>query len=336
MTRRPFGATRQRTTGPGIAATRAMMRLSLILPGMEPPFAADSLSPQSTLVGSAVAWLVGRVEGGRTAEAEMAEDAVALADAQPAMAALVALGTRAIKVARKARLEEAPSDEAADRLLLALKAWQSDFEAASEAIVRGSAALVPDSPWIATTSRSTLVERSLLEAGAKNSGLRVLLSESRPMNEGRGLAEALADAGVPSWLAVDAALPLLLPQAAAVWIGVDAVRETTFVTKAGTYALLLVARELNVPAYAFAQRAKFLPDRCTRLTLPRRPPEEVWAEAPAQVSVVNLPFEEVPLALVRGVLTENGFLGAREVEDAAGSTPVADELLAPAQPLKTA
>jgi hypothetical protein len=48
--------------------------------------------------------------------------------------------------------------------------------------------------------------------------------------------------------------------------------------------------------------------------------------------VVNLPFEEVPLALVRGVLTENGVLGAREIEDAAGSTPVADELLAPPQP----
>jgi len=196
--------------------------------------------------------------------------------------------------------------------------------------VRESGTLV--SPWIATTTRSSLVERWLIEAHAKGRGVKVLLSESRPMNEGLGLARALAEAGVPSWLAVDAALPLLLPQAGAVWIGVDAVREKTFVTKAGTYALLLVARELNVPAYAFAQRAKFLPDRCTRLTLPRRPAAEVWEDAPSLVSVVNTPFEEVPLALVRGVLTEGGFLAAREIVDAAGSSPVAEELMLPPQP----
>jgi len=220
--------------------------------------------------------------------------------------------------------------ETRERLALALSTWHADFQAASEAIVRESGTLV--SPWIATTTRSSLVERSLIEAHGKGRGVKVLLSESRPMNEGRGLARALAEAGVPSWLAVDAALPLLLPQAGAVWIGVDAVREKTFVTKAGTYALLLVARELNVPAYAFAQRAKFLPDRCTRLTLPRRPAGEVWEDAPPLVSVVNTPFEEVPLALVRGVLTEGGFLAAREIEDAAGSAPVAEELLLPPQP----
>jgi translation initiation factor 2B subunit (eIF-2B alpha/beta/delta family) len=152
------------------------------------------------------------------------------------------------------------------------------------------------------------------------------------MNEGQGLARALAEAGVPAWLTVDAALSLLLPQAGAVWIGVDAVREKTFIGKAGTYALLLVARELSVPAYALSQRAKFLPDRCTRLTLPRRAASEVWADAPPGVSVVNPPFEEVPLSLVRGVVTENGFLGPREIQDVAGLAPVDARLLAPAKP----
>ena len=109
-------------------------------------------------------------------------------------------------------------------------------------------------------------------------------------------------------------------------------RQNSFVSKAGTYGLLLVARELNVPAFVLAQRAKFLPDRCARLTLPRRDAAEVWDGAPAGVSVVNLPFEETPLSLVRGVVTESGFLGHREIEDAAASALVADELLAPAPP----
>jgi len=58
----------------------------------------------------------------------------------------------------------------------------------------------------------------------------------------------------------------------------------------------------------------------------------VWADAPEGVQVVNLPFEEIPLALVRGVVTESGFLGHRELADAAASALVAPELLAPAPP----
>ena len=301
---------------------------------MQPPLAQDSISPQTSLVEQAVPWLLDRIEADdpRPLGARLLDDVLALADAQPAMAALLALGTRALEVARKAARESAPEAEAKQRVALALTAWRDDFRAATLAVVSHAQGVVPGSPWIATTTHSSLVERALLEAHAGGKDVRVLLSESRPMNEGQGLARALAKAGIASWFAVDAALPLLLPQAGAVWIGVDAVREKTFVTKAGTYALLLVAREASVPAYALAQRAKFLPDRCTRLTLPRRAAEDVWADPPPLVSVVNLPFEEVPLGLVRGVVTEGGFLGPREIADAAGVTPVAEELLAPAKP----
>ncbi len=301
---------------------------------MESPLGFDSISPQTSLVDQAVAWLERRIVEDEPGPLEdrIAKDVVALADTQPAMAALVAIGTRLLQVARKATLEDAPEAEAIERLEHALGAWRDDFRAASDAVVRHAQDLATGSPWIATTTRSSLVERALLEAHARGRGVRVLLAESRPMNEGQGLARALAKAGVPTWYAVDAALPLLLPQAGAVWIGVDAVREKSFVTKAGTYALLLVARELSVPVYALAQRAKFLPDRCTRLTLPRRAGEEVWPDAPPGVSVVNPPFEEVPLGLLRGVVTESGFLGPREIADAAGLAPVDPALLAPRKP----
>jgi translation initiation factor 2B subunit (eIF-2B alpha/beta/delta family) len=301
---------------------------------MESPLALDSISPQTVLLETACDWLRDRLEAddSRPLADRVAEGVLALADAQPAMAALVALGTRLLAVATKAELEEASLVDGRARILQALATWRDDFRAASDGVVRHAQDAIPGSAWSATTTRSSLVERALLEGHKNGRALRVLLSESRPMNEGRGLAQALAQAGVPSWITVDAALPLLLPQAGAVWIGVDAVREKTFITKAGAYGLLLVARELSVPAYALSQRAKFLPDRCARLTLPRRSASEVWADAPPLVSVVNLPFEEVPLALVRGVVTENGFLGPREIADAAGLAPVDERLLAPASP----
>ena len=292
----------------------------------------DEVSPQTPLVAEGAAWLASQVRSGSTAD-EVVAAGRALCDAQPAMAALVGLATRAIAVARKADEEEASAAERSERLVAALDAWSADFAAAGDAIVRKAAEdAVPANGWVATFTRSSLVERALLAAHTAGRPLQVLCAESRPMNEGRGLAASLAERGVPAWFTVDAALGLLLPQAGALWLGADAVRERTFVAKAGTYGLLLIARELNLPAWVFAQRAKFLPDRCRRLTLPRRDAAEVWADAPGGVHVLHAPFEEVPLALVRGVLTEGGFVGAREIEDAAGSTPVAKELLDSATP----
>ncbi len=292
----------------------------------------NSVSPQTPQVEAAAARLADLAAAAGGDYDMLAAAARLEADAQPAMAAFVALGTRALLVARKAREESAPPDESAARVVAALAAWRRDFTAAGDEIVRRATELVPTSGWIATTTRSSLVERALLAAHATGRPVQVLCSESRPMNEGRMLAASLADAGVTTWLAVDGALGLLLPQAGALWLGADAIRERTFVGKAGVYGLLLIARELNVPAYLLAQRAKFLPDRCRRLTLPRRDPAEVWSDAPAGAHVVNVPFEEAPLSLVRGVLTEGGFLGPREIEDAAGLAQVAAELREPSPP----
>jgi translation initiation factor 2B subunit (eIF-2B alpha/beta/delta family) len=301
---------------------------------MRPPLAFDSVSPQTPLVETGCAWLVERVRRDGGGLDEVVAAARALADAQPAMAALVSLGTRAVLVARKAANEEVAAPERTARVEEAIDAWRTDFARAGEDVVARAAEVLPSSGWVATFTRSSLVERALLASHRAGRSVHVLAAESRPMNEGRPLAGALAEAGVPVWFAVDGALGLLLPQAGAVWLGADAVRERSFIAKAGSYGLLLVARELNLPAYVLAQRAKFLPDRCRRLTLPRRDPAEVWPDAPRGVNVVNLPFEEVPLGLVRGVVAEGGFLGPRELEDAAGTALVAPELL-DAVPLAT-
>src|SRR5262245_34437032 len=75
---------------------------------MRPPIAFDSVSPQSPLVAEGAAWLAGQVRDGVGDEDAVVAAGRALCDAQPAMAAFVALATRAILVARKAATEEAP------------------------------------------------------------------------------------------------------------------------------------------------------------------------------------------------------------------------------------
>ena len=54
---------------------------------------------------------------------------------------------------------------------------------------------------------------TVLLAHEEGRPVHALVSESRPMNEGKGLATTLAERGIDTWFAVDGALPLLLPQA---------------------------------------------------------------------------------------------------------------------------
>ena len=84
-------------------------------------------------------------------------------------------------------------------------------------------------------------------------------------------ARALAAAGIEPWLVTDAALPLLISQASAVWIGADAVTDAGVLNKIGSYTLALAAREHGVPVWALATRRKFLPAATASLHIREMP-----------------------------------------------------------------
>ena len=140
------------------------------------------------------------------------------------------------------------------------------------------------------------------------------------------MAAELAAAGVPVWLVVDAALPLLLQQATALWLGADAVTEQGVVNKIGSYAAALAAREHSVPTYALAPRRKLLPGSTAALQIVEMPPAEVWDTPVPGVQPRNVYFELVPLALLRGLVVEDEVLGASEVAIAAADRALPDEL----------
>src|SRR5262249_38101891 len=153
--------------------------------------------------------------------------------------------------------------------------------------------------------------------------------EGRPLLEGRELARRLAAAGIPCWLTVDAAAALLLPQARAMFVGADAVLPKTFVNKVGTYALLLTARELNVPVYPLAQRAKLGSAGAGLLELGGREPAQVGEEAPAGIGVRNPTFEEPPLSLLRALVVEDAVLPPGEAAVVAPQARVHEALSPP-------
>ncbi len=249
----------------------------------------------------------------------------------PAFGSLWRLLDRVLRVAQKARLEGAALPDTRARLRESLDAFSLDLDRAEADLAREAASLVPEGCLVGTYSRSRSVERTLLEARARGRHIRVLLSEARPALEGVALARSLAREGIESVLTADAMLPMLLGRARVLLLGADALTPTSLIHKAGTYALLLAARELNLAAYVLSPRAKFVDPRPGTVDLAIHPPELLLPEPIPGVEAVNAPFEESPLALVRGVWTEGGFLTPGEVAEAARMAPLHESLAAPAE-----
>ena len=252
--------------------------------------------------------------------------------AQPTMALVHQLAARALSVADTSVARgERPADLRA-HVAASCAAERGDLERALADSAKVAAQLLSSkSPWIATLSASEAVLASLLRMSATGHKPRVLVAESRPRFEGRDTARTLGLAGIETWLVADAALPMLLSQASALWIGADAVTDLGVINKIGSYTTALAAREHGVPVWSIAVRRKLLPASTPALGIAEMPASEIWDAPPAGVQPRNVYFEMVPMALLRGVVVEDSVLGATEVAVAAKDRELPAELAAAAR-----
>jgi translation initiation factor eIF-2B subunit delta len=291
-----------RTSGAGDVALALLVDLERWL-------AVDRSSSAPVFRASLLAWL-------RGAQAS-----------QPTMALVHQLAARALEIADTALARGEPAAGLRTALALSCEAERNDLIAARQALAKQAAVLVTErGGWIATLSESGAVRAAILEAHRAGRAPRVLMGEGRPLFEGRASAAALAAAGIPVWLVVDAALPLLLSQAGMVWLGADAVTDMGVMNKLGSYAAALAAREHSVPVYALAERRKFLPATTAALKILEMPPAEVWDKPAAGVQPRNVYFERVPLPLLRGVVVEDAVLPPGEAAALARERPLPGEL----------
>jgi translation initiation factor eIF-2B subunit delta len=246
---------------------------------------------------------------------------------QPSMALVHQLAARALAVADAAVGRGDAAAALRAELARSCEAERADLDATRAAVARQAVRLLDRTGgWIATLSASATVRDALIEAKRSGIAVRALVGEGRPGLEGRAMAAALAEAGIPVWLVVDAALPLLLSQCTMVWLGADAVTDQGFVNKIGSFATALGAREHSIPVWALAERRKFLPAATGALRILEYPGDEVWDEPAQGVEPRNVYFELVPLALARGIVVEDGVLGEREASVVARERPLPDAL----------
>ena len=189
-------------------------------------------------------------------------------------------------------------------------------QARSRIAAIGKTIILPDSV-IYTHTLSETVLRTLLEA--KQSGVRysVLVTESRPNNDGRYTTKSLAEAGIPVEISIDACINELIRRADLVIVGAEAIlADGSAICKVGTYPSALVARQHNVPVYILVDSMKFYTNSLLGAGIsldPLHAAEVVDGNVPETPEVRGYLFDRTPAEYITAVVTELGIMHPSQV-----------------------
>ncbi|MDO8616403.1 MAG: hypothetical protein Q7T33_11825 [Dehalococcoidia bacterium] len=143
---------------------------------------------------------------------------------------------------------------------------------------------------------------------------RVIVSETRPFNEGLRVARQLVAAGVSATMVTEAQMALFVQEADAVVVGADTILpDGDFINRIGTRLLALAAKDAEVPFYAASETMKVA---APSEPLPFAPEEGKASEVCGEkwLEVRNVYYELTPARLVTSYLTEQGVLEPGEVQ----------------------
>ena len=258
---------------------------------------------------------------------EVAETGRLLIRSQPSMAPLFNLVNSVLWSVDDAR----DLKEARQRVGDTARSFADELTSASEKIASEALDLISPGATVLTHSRSSTVLRALLSAKIAGRDTRAVCTESRPLYEGRTVAEELSGAGIPTTLVTEGGVGWVMEGVDLVLVGADTVCLKGLVNKTGTYGLAVAARARGIPFYTLCGTEKFLPGDYPHFEIERKDPEEVWPGHPPGVTVLNYYFDVTPLEYVGGLVTEKGLLKAEELEKRLAELRIHEALLLEAE-----
>jgi len=169
---------------------------------------------------------------------------------------------------------------------------------------------IQEGATVLTHSYSETCLRALLASAEKR--VKVFATESRPLLEGRTMAENLQEGGMDVTLLTDVEAGHFMREMQMVLVGADSVlRDGSVINKMGTYLLALAAREKGVPFRVACDSWKFRIEPGAP-ALEEKSPDEVLDGA-SRFKVRNVYFDLTPPELITSLVTEDGEMKAEEV-----------------------
>jgi len=223
-----------------------------------------------------------------------------------------------------------------EKLIEAIDRYEEEVREAERKIAEYGARKIPDGGTVITHCHSTTVVNVLHRAKEDGKEFRVIVTETRPLYQGKLTAKELLAAGIPVVYIVDSAAYLFMRDADLYITGADAITSDGYVVnKVGTALMAVAAERFDVPYYVAASTLKY--DPVTAAGFPEhieeRDPSEVIdpSELPG-AEIRNPAFDVTPPDLVDGIISEIGIYSPQifpaMVSQAKGVSPDLEEMIA--------
>ena len=156
---------------------------------------------------------------------------------------------------------------------------------------------------IITISKSGTLTEILKLWVKENKNLKVVITESRPGNEGKILAKELLKFGIKVELISDTMTAIYVPQVDAAIIGADEVLKNNHViNKVGSKALALFCKEHKKPFYVVTTKSKY--SRRTKFFPLKEDPSKLWNYKSERLTVSNIYFEEIEKKFITEIIAD--------------------------------
>ncbi len=196
--------------------------------------------------------------------------------------------------------------------------FQKNLAASKERIAEIGAKRIRDGSVVFTHCHSSTVSHLLWKAKSEGRNFEVVCTETRPAYQGRTTANEMLKLGVKTTFIVDSAARSFMHDVDVVVVGADAITsEGNVVNKIGTSAIAVLAHEARKPFYVVSELLKFDPATLygEYERIEERSRDEVWKEAPAELSVRNPAFDVTPRDLIHGLICEEGIVSPQSVSE---------------------
>ncbi len=162
---------------------------------------------------------------------------------------------------------------------------------------------LPSAKTILTISKSGTLINVFKLWHKKRTYLKIIITESRPANEGKLMAKELLKCGLKVDMITDAMAGIFVPKADAVIVGADAVLNNgNVINKAGSLSLALLCRHFRIPFYVLAEKSKFV--NKIRYIIKEEKPDKIWKYTHPNLTTINIPFEEIDNSLITEIISE--------------------------------
>ncbi len=195
--------------------------------------------------------------------------------------------------------------EKRDKLVKAILHYRDKFRESRLKTIDNLEKLIENNDVILTHSFSSTVAEAIKRAHKNGKDVKVICTESRPMNEGILLAKHLADFGIKVTLTTDIGIFELIEKSSKIALGVDAFRKSGIVNKIGSRVIAEFSQKRGIPVFFAGETMRLLPESLDRQFRVRHGEAKELVDH-KDLDVFNPYFDLTPYELISGIVSENG------------------------------